>query len=249
METSILMETPVYTVEAAIAAQNAGVDRIELCADYGEGGTTPSLGMLVQLKKHLEIPVFVMIRPRGGDFLYTALEFSVMRDDIQLMKERGADGFVFGILDNQGRVNEKSCRELVQLAAPLPCTFHRAIDVSRDILGSLEQIIACGFKRVLSSGGKPSVGQGINQLLKMQEKAGERIIIMPGGGMAPPLIETFLKKGNLKEFHASCKMPRPSHSVFIHNEVSLSVSGELVPQVWTVDAREVLAYKEALRPG
>ena len=240
------METPVYTMEAALAAESAGVDRIELCADYAEGGTTPSLGMLILLKKYLKIPVFVMIRPRGGDFLYTEIEHSVMREDIRMMKENGADGFVFGILDEQGRVNAKRCTELVQLAGSLPCTFHRAIDVSRDLLGSMEQIIACGFKRILSSGGKPTVGQGLDQLLRMQEKAGDRIIIMPGGGMAPTLIEEFLEKGNLKEFHASCKMLRQSHSAFSSGEVSLSASGELVPHIWTVDAGQILTYKEAL---
>jgi copper homeostasis protein len=246
MQDRILMESPVYTVEAAIAAQGAGVDRIELCADFGEGGVTPSSGMLIQLKKHLEIPIFVMIRPRGGDFLYNMLEYSIMKEDILLMKEHGAGGFVFGLLDPLGRVDEKRCEELVNLAAPLPCTFHRAIDVSCSLLGTMEQAIDCGFKRILSSGGKPTVGEGLQGLLEMQEKAGDRIIVMPGGGMDPGLINTFLQKGNLREFHASCKMRRPSYAEFIHEEVSLSGSGEKIPHILTIDASQVLAYKDAL---
>ncbi|WP_114749348.1 copper homeostasis protein CutC [Pleomorphovibrio marinus] len=246
MSRKIIMETPVYTAEAAIAAQEAGVDRIELCADYGEGGTTPSLGLLTVLKKTLHIPIFVMVRPRGGDFIYSELELRVMKEDLTLMKEKGADGFVFGVLNRDGRVNMEVCKELVGLAAPLPCTFHRAIDVSLDIEEALEQVITCGFKRILSSGGKQTVGEGITKLLSMYERAADRILIMPGGGMEPKWIPVFLEKGNLREFHASCKSCRPSSSDFIHPEVRLSTSGEFVPQIWTVDKQKVHAFKHAL---
>lgn len=201
----ILLETPVFTLEAALKADKLGVSRIELCSSFDEGGETPGAGMLAYIKEKTNIPVFVMIRPRGGDFIYSPEEIEVMLNEINILGSQGADGFVFGILKNDGTVHEKACKNLVQTAGNKPCTFHRAFDVCSSQEEALEQIIDCGFSRILTSGAKKSVGEGMDQIKKIMNRAGERIIIMPGGGMKPELVQPLAKTGYLREVHASCK--------------------------------------------
>src|SRR5690606_28383819 len=144
----VLLEAPVYTLEAALLAAQSGVARLELCADFAEGGTTPAAGLLSFIKSRVNIPVFVMIRPRGVDFVYLPEELEVMKADIQILKSYGADGFVFGVLEPDGRVNQEACRSLLSVAGGLPCTFHRAFDASADLDQSLEAVIQCGFDRI-----------------------------------------------------------------------------------------------------
>ncbi|HSF54264.1 MAG TPA: copper homeostasis protein CutC, partial [Algoriphagus sp.] len=178
----ILLEAPVFNLQGALEAAQFGVDRLELCANFPEGGETPSAGMLRFLKSEVDIPVFVMIRPRGGDFVYSQKELIVMKQDIQLLGELGADGFVFGILDEMGKVNEAACQMLLRAVGNKPCTFHRAFDASSDLDDSLEKIIHLGFQRILTSGGKNSLTEGLPVIQDLLQKASNRIIIMPGGG-------------------------------------------------------------------
>ena len=241
--TTILLEAPVYTLEAALLAAEYGVDRLELCADFGEGGTTPSAGMLSHIKSQGDIPVFVMIRPRGGDFVYSEGELEVMKKDISLFKSLGADGFVFGVLDAKGYVDQKACGALLEAAEGLPCTFHRAIDASADLGQSLEAIIACGFGRILTSGGMATVSDGLENIKKMMQAAGERIIIIPGGGTLPSHLQELASTGFLKEAHSSCKAYRPSQSVFFNPNLKLSEGNETVNEVLTVDKTIVEAFK------
>lgn len=208
MKEKFLLESPVFTVEAALTASKAGVNRLELCSNYAEGGETPGAGMLSFLKQRLSIPIFVMIRPRGGDFVYSADEINVMKEEIRLLKKLGADGFVFGVLNSDRTLNEESCRELIQSAEGLPCTLHRAIDVSRDLFDTLESAIECGFKRVLTSGGADSVQKGMDRIFQMLTLAKDRIIVMPGGGLKPEHVAPLSESGFLKEIHASCKSVR-----------------------------------------
>lgn len=217
----IHFEAPVFTAEAAIQAARAGVDRLELCSSYAEGGETPGAGMLSWLKRKVAIPVFVMIRPRGGDFVYTPDEFEVMAEEIRHLDAAGADGFVFGALLPDGTVNTEACRDLVQAAAGKPCTFHRAFDLSRNPDESLEAIIGCGFRRILTSGMKNSAGEGLRLIIRMLELAGDRIIVMPGGGLKPEHVRTLKKTGLLKEIHASCKKIRESEVNFKNSRVQL----------------------------
>ena len=149
----IILEAPVFTLEAAMLAADFGIDRLELCADFGEGGTTPGAGMLAYLKSKVQIPIFVMIRPRGGDFIYSSDELEVMRKEISILKALGADGFVFGILKSDGKVDTEANHSLIKMADGLPCTFHRAFDASSNLDESLEKVIDCGFLRILTSGG------------------------------------------------------------------------------------------------
>ncbi|MGL6267965.1 MAG: copper homeostasis protein CutC, partial [Chitinophagaceae bacterium] len=177
------LEVIAYHIESCIIAQESGADRIELCANPGEGGTTPSYGMIRAAKAKCSIPVFVMIRPRGGDFLYTDEEFRIMRDDIIQCREYGCDGVVLGLLKADGSVDINRTKELVQLAYPMEVTFHRAFDRVKDAHQSLEDLIDCGCTRILTSGLKPNAAEGVSLIRELVELADERIIIMPGSGV------------------------------------------------------------------
>lgn len=246
MGKKILLECPVYTAEAALLAEKSGVDRIELCADIGEGGTTPSLGLFTFLRQRLSIPIMVMIRPRGGDFVYTPEELEVMAIDIRLFGDAGASGFVFGVLTPQGTVDEGVCKQLIELAGPLPCTFHRAIDISFSLLLALESVIACNFKRVLTSGGKNTVTEGLPVIHAMLKQAGPRIIVIPGGGTRVEHLDSLYDSGHLTEIHSSCKQFRGSESLYQHPDVMLSSDPESMGRVLTIDPLVVAAYREKI---
>src|SRR5690554_5266472 len=212
----ILLEAPVYTLEAALLAAAYGVDRLELCADFAEGGVTPSSGMLSYLKSRIQIPVFVMIRPRGGDFFYSEDELEVMENEIKILKTFGADGFVFGVLNADGSVNVDACTALVRAAGGSPCTFHRAFDASSDLGKALETVIGCRFDRILTSGGRNTVTDGLDVIKNLMLNAGDRIVIMPGGGTVPSHLPELHDTGYLKEIHSSCKSYRNSKSTYIN---------------------------------
>lgn len=242
----ILLEAPVFNLQAAMEAAQFGIDRLELCSNFPEGGETPSAGMLRFLKSEVDIPVFVMIRPRGGDFVYSQKEQIVMKQDIQLLTELGADGFVFGILDEKGKVNEAACKMLLRAAGEKPCTFHRAFDASSDLEDSLERIIDLGFKRILTSGGKNSLTEGLPVILELLEKAQDRIIIMPGGGTKAEHVPILRKSGYLKEVHASCKVAKPSPNQFINEGLFFSASPLDFSLHFGVDPAVVNEFKSVL---
>lgn len=202
---SILFETPVFNVESALEAAEAGVDRLELCSSFSEGGETPGVGMLAWVKSRVSIPVNVMIRPRGGNFVFTSEEIEVMGREMDQLRKAGADGFVFGILDRKNRIQKSACRELVNRAGNIPCTFHRAFDYCSDPEQSLADIIECGFKRVLTSGNRENMDEGLGNVIRLIERAGNLIIILPGGGLKPKHIPSLMETGLLKEVHSSCK--------------------------------------------
>jgi copper homeostasis protein len=242
----VVLEAPVFNLQGALQAAQFGIDRIELCANFPEGGETPSAGMLRFLKSEVDIPIFVMIRPRGGDFVYSQKELIVMKQDIQLLGELGADGFVFGVLDDQGKVNQSACELLLRAANGKPCTFHRAIDASYDLFDSLEKIIDLGFKRVLTSGGRNSLSEGLEIVIELLKKAQDRIIIMPGGGTKVNHIPELKKTGYLQEVHASCKMLRPSINKFVNSSLSFSSEPIDFENSLGVDPELVKGFKEVL---
>ena len=239
----MILEVPVFTPEAALVADKAGADRLELCSSYAEGGETPGAGLFSMIKKSVSIPVFVMIRPRGGDFVYNPFELEVMQEEIKVLSSLGADGFVFGILNEDGTVHEDACRNLVEIAGNKPSTFHRAFDQTRDPHQAMEVIIRCGFKRILTSGTKQSVGEGIDILKGLMDRASDRIIIMPGGGMKPDYLNVLNRDGLLREIHASCKMVRHSGSEYRNRDVTLR-SDELPDGILTADPKQIVAYKK-----
>ena len=217
------VEVCAYSLESCLTAQRAGAGRIELCGGMAEGGITPSAGLIQLARQHLTIPLYVMIRPRGGDFLYTETELSVMKADILLAKSLGADGMVFGILQADGRVNEAQTRELVELAHSLPVTFHRAFDMTRDPIEALEAVIRTGASRVLTSGQRQTAEGGIAVLRQLTEKAARRIEIMAGAGVnaqnAPLLIEA-----GVDALHLSGSQPEDSHMAYRQPSVSMASS-------------------------
>jgi copper homeostasis protein len=202
---SILIEAPVFNVESALQADKAGVDRLELCSSFSEGGETPGAGMLAWVKRRVSIPVYVMIRPRGGNFVYSSEEIAVMGREMDWLRKAGADGFVFGILDRENRIHKAACMELVNRAGNVPCTFHRAFDACSDPEQSLEDVIECGFSRVLTSGNKKNMDEGLRNVIRLMEKARNRIIILPGGGLKPEHLASLMETGLLQEVHSSCK--------------------------------------------
>jgi len=242
----IVLETPVYSVEAALEAAEFGVNRLELCSNFLEGGETPSAGMLKFLKSEIDIPVFVMIRPRGGDFAYSQKELMVMKRDIELLGELGADGFVFGILDYDGAVNFSSCETLIRTASGKPCTFHRAFDAASDHFDALEKIIALGFERILTSGGKNTVTEGIELIMDLIQISKERISIMPGGGTKPEHVPILASGGYLKDIHASCKIWKPNQNNFVNRNVSFSDDPEAFKKHLLVDQDTVSKFIEAI---
>lgn len=240
------MECPVFSVEAALLAAEYGADRIELCSNISEGGETPGPGLFSYLKKKLTIPIFVMIRPRGGDFVYSEDEIEVMQEEIRIFSQMGADGLVFGVLNPDGSVNSEAGEKLVKSAGSIPCTFHRAIDASDDIYQSLENIIECGFQRVLTSGGKNSVGDGLEVITKLLTQSKDRIIVIPGGGMKPELIQPLEKTGFLKEIHAGCKKIRHSDNQYHEHDVRFT-STPLEPEsLLSVDRDLMAAFRKEM---
>ena len=205
-----ILETIAFNIESCRLAQAAGAHRIELCDNPGEGGTTPSYGFIKAARKVLTIDVFPIIRPRGGDFLYSDDEFEIMKTDIMVCKELGCDGVVFGILKNDAIIDVERCKELVQLAYPMEATFHRAFDRVTHQTEALEQIINCGFTRILTSGGYPSALEGFEQIAALIKQADNRIFIMPGSNLRSENIVEIAEKTSAVEFHTSARKQFPS---------------------------------------
>ncbi|PKP19119.1 MAG: copper homeostasis protein CutC [Bacteroidetes bacterium HGW-Bacteroidetes-21] len=203
---SALIEIAVFSPKDALVAQENGAHRIELCAAMSEGGITPSHGSIVYVREKLRIPVFVMIRPRGGAFVYSTEELEIMERDIEFCRDAGVDGIVFGILTNEGEVDTFNCRRLVKKAGVMASTFHRAFDVAKDPLSSLEKIIDCGFHRILTSGQKQLAPEGADLIASLVEQAGSRIIIIPGSGVEESNLKVLHQLCGAKEYHSSAKV-------------------------------------------
>lgn len=200
---SIKLELCVYSIESALEAEAGGADRIELCDNPPQGGTTPSYGCIVGARRALKATLHVIVRPRGGDFLYSDAEFAVMKDDIDACKQMGIHGVVIGILLPDGSVDKARTRELVQRARPMSVTFHRAFDMTRDPKQALEDIIETGCARVLTSGQQSTAIEGKELIAKLVEQAGTRIIVMPGVAIRENNIAELMRTTGAKEFHTA----------------------------------------------
>lgn len=242
-----ILEVCANSAASALAAQEGGAARVELCAGMPEGGTTPSHGEIVLTRQRLRISLNVIIRPRGGDFLYDDLEFEIMQADIRQCRALGVDGVVFGILKADGGVDVERCRQLVELARPLSVTFHRAFDMACDPFLALEEVIACGADRLLSSGQRATAEEGIPLLAELVKRAGDRIIVMPGAGVSEKNVAKIARETGAKEFHASGRGSRPSGMVFRNPHVSMG--GTVVLNEYErslTDAGRVRRYIQAL---
>ena len=213
---SLLLEIAAFSAESAIIAQQAGADRIELCDNPAEGGTTPSYGTLCYARAQLSIPLFPIIRPRGGDFLYSDASFEIMKKEVTLCKEIGCDGIVIGLLDKDGNIDVERCAILIELAYPMEITFHRAFDRVRDPFKSLEELIELGVQRILSSGQYPTAPEGAQTLGKLVQQADQRIIIMPGSGVRDNNLEQLIKDTGALEYHTAARITIDSAMEFTH---------------------------------
>ena len=197
------LEIACFNLESALIAQENGADRVELCAEINLGGTTPNVEIIKEAKENLSIDIYVMIRPRGGNFVYSKEEFQLMKSEIEAIKKLGVNGFVFGILNDDNSINVEQNTELVNLAKPIPCTFHRAFDEVDNYKSALEDVISCGFKTVLNSGTFPNVMEGKEVLKELVLQANNRIIIMPGGGLRSTNISELDELVNVDFYHSS----------------------------------------------
>lgn len=197
------IEIACFNLESVLIAQKAGADRVELCVDMSVGGTTPSIEIIQQARENLTIDLYVMIRPRGGNFVFSEAELEQMKSEIETIKKLEVNGFVFGILKDDKTINLEQNKVLVELAKPLPCTFHRAFDEVLDCEQSLEDVISCGFSTILTSGTFPNVMEGEEVLKQLVIQAKNRIEIMPGGGLRSTNISELNEMVKANWYHSS----------------------------------------------
>jgi copper homeostasis protein len=233
------------SVESCVEAQRGGADRVELCAGIPEGGTTPSYGDIVMARKLLTTTkLHVIIRPRGGDFLYSDLEREIMLEDVRMARRLGVDGVVFGALTADGDIDMDFMRRLMAESEGMSVTFHRAFDVCRNPFVALEQIIELGCDRILTSGQMPKAEDGVDLLKQLVEKAGDRIIIMPGCGVNAGNIAKIAQITGAKEFHFSARSKHESGMQFRKSRVSMG--GSVMIDEYSRDVTDELIVKDII---
>jgi copper homeostasis protein len=213
-----LLEVCVESVDRAAAAERGGADRIELCGDLSSAGVTPGAALMRATRKRVHIPIFVLIRPRSGNFVYSDSEFKAMKREIEMAKALGMNGIVAGLLDEAKQIERLRTSELVKLAQPLPFTFHRAFDLCRDLTAALQLVVETGAARILASGGKARVTAGLPALTDLVAKAADRIVIMPGGSIRAANVERILRETGAKEIHSSLRTSRDSEKARPRNK-------------------------------
>jgi copper homeostasis protein len=217
----VTVEICTDSVEGAVAAAAGGAQRVELCANLLEGGTTPSAGMIARVRQQITIGLQVLIRPRGGDFCYSNAEFAVMEYDLALAKQLGADGVVIGLLHPDGTVDAERTAALIAQARPLNVTFHRAFDMTADPHQALETLITLGVDRVLTSGQESSALEGLALISDLVRQAGDRIIIMPGGGIHERNVATIVRTSHAREIHLSARATVESRMIYRNGRVTM----------------------------
>lgn len=237
----MILEIAVFNIESALLAATAKADRLELCENPAEGGTTPSYGTLKIVRDKISIPVFPIIRPRGGDFFYTDEEFEVMKKDVLLCKELQFEGIVIGSLTADGNIHKEHTKYLVDAAYPMEVSFHRAFDRAAHPLQALEDIIDCGCSRILTSGQVPDAFNGKGLIKTLIEKAGDRITIMPGSGVRSSNILELAKFTGAIELHSSARKELPSMMRYQQKTMNEELN------TVTVDIAEIQKMKAALK--
>ena len=221
-----LLEVSVEGVDGMLVAQENGADRVELCASVLEGGITPSLGVVREAMRRARVPVFVIVRPRGGDFLYSEAEFASMCDDVLTLKQEGVAGIVSGCLTASGEVDAARTAELLRLARPMSFTFHRAFDMVHDAAHALEVLICLGVDRVLTSGQRANAIEGLATLTKLGKLANGRILVMPCGGLRAANIAHVGRVTGLREMHFAAHTTEPSRMTFRNAHVAMGATAE-----------------------
>lgn len=237
---SFTLEIAVFNIQSAMLASQAGADRIELCENPFDGGTTPSYGTLKTVREKITIPIFPIIRPRGGDFLYSDEEFEVIKKDILLIKDLGFEGAVIGLLKRDGTIDTPRTSKLVELAYPLEVTFHRAFDRATDPLQALEDVIRCGCQRILTSGQVPNALDGKELIQQLIQQADDRIVIMPGSGVRSNNIEELIAYTGAEEMHSSARKMIPSQMQFVQKGMEENLENTII------DTEEIRRMKDAI---
>jgi copper homeostasis protein len=239
------LEICCFNLQSALIAQGAGAQRVELCADAAVGGTTQSFGVIKTAREKLHIPLYPIIRPRGGDFLFSDEEFEIMMNDVVLCKQIGCDGIVIGILNADGTIDKKKCSKLVQLAYPMGVTFHRAFDWSVNPEQSLEDIFEIGCERILTSGQQPTAIEGQGLIDQLIHQADNRIIIMPGSGVRTANIVELLQKTGAEEFHSSARTLIDTRMHYINENMKEDLSGIIADENEIINMLELLSTHQA----
>ena len=239
-------ESSQYIIEIATSdfattksAVEGGADRIELCANLAEGGTTPSYGTLIQCRETFSVSLYPIIRPRGGDFLYTDEEFAIMLHDVKLCKQLGYDGVVIGLLNADGTIDIKRNAQLIEAAYPLDVTFHRAFDRCKEPFVALEQLIQIGCERILTSGQRPMATDEVEMIAQLNKIANNRIIIMPGSGVRKENIKMLAEKTGCTEFHSSLRRKEPGKMEFLHPEFKDSAESYMNNAILVVEVKKL----------
>lgn len=237
----INLEVCANSLTSALAAQEGGAIRVELCDNLNEGGTTPSYGQIKMARKLLNIKLYVLIRPREGDFLYSDIEFEIIKTDVQYCIDAGCDGVVIGILNADGSIDKPRCAELVQMASKggLGVTFHRAFDMCNNMDRALEDIIELGCERILTSGGKSTAPEGANVIAHLVEKAAGRIIIMPGSGVSESTVADLVHITKATEIHSSARSVVKSKMQYHNDNLSLSANNAAELSIMVTDVQKV----------
>lgn len=247
MDNNIKLEICVDSLVSALEAQKGGADRIELCDCLAAGGTTPSAGLIKIVREYINIDIYVMIRPRSGDFCYTDLEFQVMKENIRFAKEYGMDGVVFGILTSEGYVDTERTKELIQIAKPMGITFHRAFDMAKSPEKTLEELIGLGVDRILTSGQKNSAYEGIQLIKNLVEKSNNKISIMAGSGVNSENVEDIINKTAVKEIHLSAKKRFKSKMSYRNENVNMGITENISEyENYYTDSNIVKGIKEQM---
>ncbi|MCG2617034.1 copper homeostasis protein CutC [Terrimonas sp. NA20] len=240
---SYLIEIATSDFVTTQSAVKGGADRIELCANLAEGGTTPSAGTIRQCREAFDVQLYPIIRPRGGDFLYTPEEFEIMLHDVKLSREFGCDGVVIGMLGANGDIDVSQTSKLVEAAYPLGVTFHRAFDRCVDPFKALEQLIGIGCERILTSGQKPGAPEGVELIAELNKAADHRIIIMPGSGVRVDNVRWLSEQTGCTELHSSLRRKTRSRMEFVHPGFASSEESYMNN---AIDEEEVRQLKKAL---
>lgn len=242
----MVLEICVDSLDSAMVAEKGGADRVELCSDLAEGGITPSAGLIQAVRAAIAIDLFVIIRPRGGDAAYSARELQVMEADIAEARRLGADGVVLGVVNPEGRVDVARSERLVQLAAPMQVTFHRAFDLTPDLERACEDVIAAGAHRILTSGGKQTARMGAEQIGRLVQRAGRRIAIMAGSGINAHNAAELARMTGVEEMHASLRRRTESPVRFRNNGVAMGVRKNTEFVRYELREADVRALRQAL---
>ena len=242
-EESYTLEIATSDFETTRSAVEGGADRIELCSNLSEGGTTASYGTIYQCRESFDVLLYPIIRPRGGDFLYTDDEYEIMLHDVKLCKQLGCDGIVIGLLDEDGNIDIKKTAALIEIAYPMGVTFHRAFDRCCNAFEAMEQLVQIGCERILTSGQQPTANEGMDLIAELNKIADHRITVMPGSGVRKENIKDLAEKTGCTEFHSSLRGKTKSTMKFIHPAFGNSAESYMNN---AIDPLEVSALKKVL---